>query len=196
MKEYIKEIRIKGKEEDFFFSGIFFNEENEVEFKNTNLSIFKNKKIIYSKKHKGLLIFGFDKKVLLRLSSENISKLDEFEKKIKNEIILLYKNITTGNEPLICLDLENDEYPYLITTKTILNNGQYSPKYIMALKYAFSNENLKKANIKIYPNFKNYTDMQIRLNESIKKLKLTPNYNYKGTKAIKTTLKEVLKGVA
>lgn len=196
MKHYLERLEVKGKKGVAIFSGLFFNEDNKLEFRYSNLPMFKNKRIIFDKEHESLLIIGFDKKVYIRLSPENVQALNLFEKEIRNELVSLYKDITTGKEQLLCFNTGYDKYPYLITTETILENGKYSPKYSMALEYSFSNKNLKNFNIGIYPDFKNYDDMQKRLGEAILKLNLKPNYSYKGTKVIKTTLKEILKGVA
>lgn len=195
MKHYVERLEIRGKEGVAVFSGLFFNENNKLEFKNSNLSIFKNKKILFDEEHESLMITGFEKKVFLRLSPEDVQDLIGFEREVRSELVSLYKDIINGKEKLLCLETGHEKYPYLTTTETILNNGIYSPKYSMALNYAFSNENLKNFNIGIYPNFKDYTDMQIRLGEAIKRLNLVPNYNYEGIKVIQTTLKEILKGV-
>lgn len=196
MKHYIKRLEVKGKKGTAIFSGLIFNEDNVLEFKYSNLPMFKDKRIIFDKEHESLLIIGFNKKVYIRLSPENVQALNLFEKEIRKELVSLYKDITTGKEQLLCLNTGYDKYPYLITTETILENGEYSPKYSMALEYAFSDKNLKNYNIGIYPNFKDYTDMQMKLGRAVEKLKLSPNYSYKGTKVVKTTLKEILKGVA
>jgi len=196
MKHYLERLEVKGKKGVAIFSGLFFNEDNKLEFRYSNLPMFKNKRIIFDKEHESLLIIGFDKKVYIRLSPENVQALNLFEKEIRNELVSLYKDITTGKEQLLCLNTGYDKYPYLITTETILENGEYSPKYSMALEYAFSDKNLKNYNIGIYPNFKDYTDMQMKLGRAVENLKLSPNYSYGGTKVVKTTLKEILKGVA
>lgn len=196
MKHYLERLEVKGKKGVAIFSGLFFNEDNKLEFRYSNLPMFKDKRILYDSERESLLVKGFDKKVYIRLSPEDVQSLNKFEQEIRNSLISLYKDITIGKEKLLCLETGLDEYPYLITTETILENGEYSPKYSMALEYSFSNKNLKNFNIGIYPDFKNYDDMQKRLGEAIFKLNLKPNYSYKGTKVIKTTLKEILKGVA
>lgn len=196
MKHYLERLEVKGKKGVAIFSGLFFNEDNKLEFRYSNLPMFKDKRILYDSERESLLVKGFDKKVYIRLSPEDVQSLNKFEQEIRNSLISLYKDITIGKEKLLCLETGLDEYPYLITTETILENGEYSPKYSMALEYAFSDKNLKNYNIGIYPNFKDYTDMQMKLGRAVEKLKLSPNYSYKGTKVIKTTLKEILKGVA
>lgn len=196
MKHYIDRIEVKGKKGTAVFYGLFFNEDNKLEFKYSNLAMFKNKRILFEKERESLLIEGFDKKIYIRLSPEDVQNLSLFEEEIKKELISLYKNITNGTEKLLCMDTGYEKYPYLITTETIIENGEYSPKYNTALVYAFSSQNLKKHSINTNTDFKDFTDLQMKLGKAVKKLNLKPNYSYKGNKVIQTTLKEILKGVA
>ncbi len=188
-------IVVNGKQGEAIFSNPIFNDNKKLEFTNCNLPFIKNETFVFDKEKSGLLINGTDEEILITISPEQVKELAKIEESIIKELSSLYKNIVTGEEKLICFDIGIESFPYLVTTKTILEAKVYSPKYIKALEYAFSDKCLEKAGIETLPNFKNYEDMQKRLGKAIINLGLKPNDVYNGEEVIKTTLREILKGV-
>ena len=177
------------------FSGLIFNEENRLEFTNCNLPFLSKESFIIDTNNSTLVTGIGNRKVEIKIPNDEIKRFKELEVKISKELISLYKNIINGNEPLLCFYMGLKNYPYYITTPTILRADIYSSKYIKALEYAFSDECLKRFNIGVYPNFKDYDDMQKRLGNAVEFLKVKDGYIYKGDKIIKTTLKEIIKEV-
>lgn len=186
---------LKGEKGNAVFSGLIFNDDKKLEFTTCNLPFLKNNSFIFDKNEEGLLINGMDKKVLIKIFPKQVIELIKIENLITKKLSSLYKDIILGREKLICLEMGIEDYPYLITAKTILEAKIYSPKYIKALEFAFSDKCLKRYQIGIYPNFKNYDDMQERLGKAVISLGLEPNDTYNGEKVIKTTLRELLEGV-
>jgi len=179
---------IKGEKGNATFSGLILNDNKKLEFRYCSLPI--KGKIIFDEKKKGLLLERGN--LLISLNKEDSKKLFEIENKIKREISSLYKDIISGKEKLMLFKVDTENYPYLITTKTILESEIYSPKYVKALEYAFSDKCLKEFNIGIYPGFKNYDDMQKKIGEKVLSLGLKTNSIYRGEKVISITLKEIL----
>lgn len=187
---------VRGKKEKALFSGLIFNDNKQLEFTSCNLPFFKNKTFVFDEEKGGLWVKGTEEKILIRISTEQVLELLEIKNKIMEELSVLYKNILAGEEKLICLNIGVEGYSYLITTETILEAEIYSPKYIKALEYSFSDKCLKKyLNLESYPHFQNYEDMQERLGKAIINLGLKPNDAYNGEEVIKTTLTKILKGV-
>lgn len=194
MKSYIETLVVKGKKGDGKFSGLILNSEGKLEFKQSNIFSYSEISFVFDEEREGLQMAGIKENVLIKLTKENVDKLIAFKKEITKSLNGLFKNIISGEEKLICYPLELEEYPYFITTETIIKEGMYSPKYTKGLEYAFSDVCLKKFEIDKLPGFKDYGDLQKRLGEAIVGLKLE-EVDYQGEKVIITTLKEVLVGV-
>lgn len=188
-------LSVKGKKGVAVFSGLIFNEENQLEFTNCNLPFLSKESFVVDTNSSKLVSDIGNRKVEIKIPDDEIGRFKELEIKISKELISLYKNILSGEEPLLCFYMGLEDYPYYITTPTILKADIYSSKYTKALEYAFSDECLKRFDIGIYPNFKDYDDLQRRLGKAVELLKVKDGYIYKGDKIIKTTLKEIIKGV-
>lgn len=190
----MKRITVTGKNgQDFIFSNLIFNDDKELEFRHCSYKEFSGRKIVFNKDSKSLIVEDFENPI--KLSVENNKYLLELEDMVSNQISSLYKNIVANKEELICFETGLKDFPYLITTPTLLESEIYSPKYVKALEYAFSDAVLKANNVGVYPGFKGYEDMQSKLGQTVVNMGLKPNYQYGNDKVIKTTLKELLGGV-
>lgn len=196
MKNYIKKLSLKGKDKgkNIDFGGLFLNSDGILEFRYSNVFTHPGLSYLYSEDKKAIEIQGLDKSIFIKLPEKEANKLMEFKKEVINKLGNLYKSIVSGKEKLICFPIGLDDFPYLITTDTILNEAEYSSKYTEALRYAFSDKCLRDFDIGRYPGFEGYEDMQKRLGEAVVKLGLKPT-NYNGEEAVITTLLEIIEGV-
>lgn len=131
------------------------------------------------------------KKFVVELPKETIMELKAIKDKFSTKINSLYINIMNGSEELMLLDLDNKEYPYLTTTKTILEEGEISPKYNKALEFVFSDKCFNHYKLGESPAFKDFSDLQRRISSTAKGMNLQ-EYDYEGNKVRYTTFKELI----
>lgn len=184
------EIKVDNKRGPVLFYDLILNDDLELEFRRNSFNLFKGKTVVFKEDRDALLVKEMGS--LIPIGSDNSRKLKEVLDTLVLEISSLYRNILMGQEPVLLTESGLDDFPYIMTTPTILESKIYSPKYLKALEYAFSDECLKRIDVNICPGFKDYSDMQRKVGSMVKKLNLKPNYTYKGNKVIKTTLRELL----
>lgn len=181
-------IKVRKNNKEAIFSGLFLNEDEELEFAATNIDSLKKHTYVFNEE-KGTLEVG---KWSIKLEEEQVEKLKEIKNETRQDIINLYKKILKGEEDLLFLDITNDKYPYVITSKSILEAKIRSFKYQKALMYVFSEEVLKKYKKKTRFNFKNYEEFQKELGEKIKERSLTPNKKYEGQDVLALKWKQIV----
>lgn len=121
----------------------FINDKKELEFKHCS---FFDGSVTLDAKRKGLLLEEPNQKVVLVLKGENQSVYTEMmavRNLILKDLADLTKRYKEGKESLLAFPYEDEQYPFLITTQSILDNGLYSTKYGKAILY-FLNEEFKK----------------------------------------------------
>lgn len=139
-----KSFTLKGVNgEKGIFTLPFVNDEKELEF--SYCSFFDGKVTLHIEK-KGLVLERGKRKFILLLKGENEATFNEMLA-VRNLILMdlreLTKRFQAGEEAIVAFPHENEQYPFLITTPSILDNGIYSTKYGKSILY-FLNEELKK----------------------------------------------------
>ena len=190
MKNWIDVLEVKGKKGIAKFYNLIFDENNSLVFLNSDILQNSTLRYRYSKESKALIIDRLDG-IKIKLSNENVDKLNKCFDEMKDLLISFYKDIVLGKEKLICFPIELEGYPYYVTTETILNYGMCSPKFISGFEYAFSQNCLKKFGIKTSLRFDNYKDIQKKIGCILKTRNLKCE-KYKGAKAIIMTLPELI----
>lgn len=151
------------------FNSPFINDNKELEFK--YCSFFEGK-VTLDTERKGLLLESGKRKVLLMLKGKNEDVYNEMLI-VRNLILMdlreLTKRFKEGSETLIAFPYENEQYPFLITTQSILDNGLYSTKYGKSVLY-FLNEEFKK---KGKPVVSSYESMLETVGKAIQKMEGT-----------------------
>ena len=182
------EIKVMGKNSEGIFSGAYLNKDREIEFRSNNVEGLIGKTAIF--KDNKLFLEEFN--LYITIDKKSIEKIVAVRDALNKEYIELYRDIVSGEEPIILLESGLKDYPYIATTPRILDMGTYSHKHREAIVFAFSDDGLSREGISIRPGFKNSDEMQKGINYAAKMLKLKPNYIYDGVKVIKTTLRELL----
>lgn len=136
---------LKGKNgQKVVFSAPYLNDEKELEFK---FCSFFYGRVLVNRKKKAIELHSKKKKVFLLLKGEN-EKLFEvclgIRKAIIDDLHVLTQNFRSGKEPIYAIESGNEQYPFLITTPTVLENGRYSIKYEKGLLF-FLHDTAKKA---------------------------------------------------
>lgn len=178
-----------GKEIEF--GGLEIDDDLNMRFKTCSNNEFgigpftfiENKSMIISDNH------------FVRLTTEILNELKLIKAKFVEKINALYKDIVSGEEELMFIDLGLEDYPYLVTTKTILDEGDISPKYNKALEFSFSDRCFSNYQLGDSPKFKDFSDLQNRLSHTVKDMNLQ-EYKYEGEKVVYTTLKDLLGRIA
>lgn len=183
------ELKIRGKSGEAVFFNPIYNIDNKIEFKDSNLFDSEGISYVVDDTNSFVQVLGLGRTVSIKIPDEKKEELINWKKSVVSKLSF-YKRIVSGEEELICFPLDLDDFPYLITSKTILDNRMISPKFTKGLEYAFSDDFLKANGLSNLPNFKNYEDMQKRLGWAIVSLKLG-----NGGRIVKTNLEEILKGV-
>lgn len=116
------------------------------------------------------LLFIENSRARIRIKDQGLINLaTEQKQNIIKDINCLWKNILAGKEELLFFPLVEDDYPYFLTTPTILENGHFSIKYYEALVYAF-NQGLKKQGKSIH--IWNYENLVLNLKPILKETML------------------------
>ncbi|MDF2879561.1 MAG: hypothetical protein K0R54_118 [Clostridiaceae bacterium] len=130
---------LKGKNDfKLEFSEPYLNDDREIIFKNSSLLCkLPNSEIIVNEDKKALEIRSYDKKILISLDNykAEMQEILSIKKLILKDLSILLKNYKEGNENIIAFNFEEENYPFYITTPTILKNGHYSIKYEKGLEY-------------------------------------------------------------
>lgn len=151
--EYIKEVRFEGKDkgcgnkhDDLVLSGVYLDSDLGIKFKYCNYvssdfgySFGVDEKrggiyISHSVADKGLYFEMKDTPV----KGAEYKELLKFKEEIMKEIKGFWKKLANGQENLICIYLGEPTLPFLITTNTLMKNGEYSKKYETAVVYAIN----------------------------------------------------------
>ncbi|PLS19630.1 hypothetical protein CVD28_04220 [Bacillus sp. M6-12] len=152
------------------FSIPFVNDEKQLEFK---FCSFFTGKILLNEEKKAIELQSEKKKIFLLLRGENESLFDEcmeIRKQILSDLRQLTQNFQTGKEPIYAIESGNEQYPYLITSPLVLENGLHSVKYSKAIIY-FINEGVKKKGKKT--NIDTYNDLLEKVGQALHKSDLS-----------------------
>jgi hypothetical protein len=172
----------------------FLNNEGDLEFSNSDLFSYSGARFVFLDETSELAIIGLNKDIRVKLEKKEAEAMLQTEISIKKSLNKLYKDILTGDEKLICFPTGLEDYPLHITTETIINEGLTSPKFVKALIFATTDDQLSKAGYSEKPGFENYGDLQSRLGKHISSKGLTMG-EYINSEAFIITLKEALKGI-
>lgn len=176
-------LKVKTKNGEIYFSNLIFNDNEELEF--TSISIDSDLLDRYScvfneEREKLELRCKKGKDLLIKLSNEQVNELKEIKNKIHSKIIHLYTNILNGKEELFFLETGLKDFPYVITSPTILDSKISSPKYNNALLYVFSEDVLDSRKRQVDFSFNNYESFQQNLGRLVKKRNFKPNKKVEG----------------
>jgi predicted nucleic acid-binding Zn finger protein len=161
------ELVLKGENgEKIIFSFPFLNDNKELEFKYCS---FSNGKCILNEEKQAIELQTQRKTILFLLKEENeplFYQCKEIKEKIKQDVIQLIKNLDSGKEPIYAIELGYEPCPFLITSPTILKNGQYSVKYNQSIHYVLTKklEKVGKNNIEL----KDYEEVLSILGQKLK----------------------------
>jgi hypothetical protein len=162
---------LKGKDgQEAVFSQPYVNDEKELEFKYCS---FFSGKVLLNEEKRAIELQSGKKKVYILLRDENeglYNELIEVRKQILLDLRELNINFQSGKEPIYAIESGYEDYPFLITTPSIINNGQHSVKYEKAILY-FINEGAKKKGKKI--NIANYDHLLTTVGQALKKCDLS-----------------------
>lgn len=179
--------------EDGKFSSPFINDKKELEFKYCS---FYEGKVTLDIERKGLLLENGKRKVLLRLKSENEDVYNEMLI-VRNLILMdlreLTKRYKEGSEDLIAFPYENEQYPFLITTQSILDNGIFSTKYSKSVLY-FLNEEFKKRGKPVVASYESMLETVGKAIQKMERTQLKEGYMGKD-KYFKVTISSVAEAV-
>lgn len=191
----INKLKIRGKNGDVEFFNLIMDENGDLVFTGSTFFTYSGLKYKYVK-DEGLEIVGLgEDRVVIKLYKNDCDTLNACKKEFASELTSLYKDIVNGVEKLVCFETGLEDYPYHITTRTVLDKGIRSPKYIAGMLYAFSDECLNKYNIAKRPDFKDYADFQKRMGNHIKENEADfPKTEFSQEMVVETTLKDLLEG--
>lgn len=162
---------LKGKNgKDAVFSQPYVNDERELEFK---FCSFFSGKVLLNRDKKAIELQSGKKKIYILLREENeglFNELMEVRKQILLDLRELNQNFQSGKEPIYAIESGYEEYPFLITTPSIINNGQHSVKYEKAILY-FINEGAKKKGKRV--NISNYETLLATVGQALQKCDLS-----------------------
>lgn len=153
-----------GKEGKFLFP--FINDNKELEFK--YCSFFEGR-VTLDIKRQGIRLESQKRKVVLMLKGENHTVYNEMlnvRNLILKDLTELTKRYKEGSETLIAFPYEDERYPFLITTQSVLDNGMYSTKYGKSILYFLNDEFKRKGK----PTVETYESMLQSVGKTIQKM--------------------------
>lgn len=147
-------LTIKGNDKNAVFSQPYLNDNKELTFRFSNLrNLLPHAEFVLNEEKKGIEIRGYSKKILVSLENykEDFKTFVRIKKEIIRDLAKLSTRLLENEEDVVIFETGLEEYPYLFTSQTIIDNGIYSCKYNKALIYSI-NKALKKAGKNTLPN--------------------------------------------
>lgn len=179
---------------EIVFSDLFFNDEENLEFNYANSKglFLQHFRFIFNEEKGALDLKSEDGKLLrLKLEEVQVEELKGIRKEVRASIVNFYKKILKGEEQLFFLPTLLEDFPYIITSPTIIKAEIQSPKYEKALLYVFSDKILKSK--KMQPlGISDAESMHRVLGEKIRRENYQPNIEFEGIPVICLPWQEVV----
>lgn len=128
------------------------NRKNEIE-------IVGQRGIAILDEERNCICYSKDKTVSIK--EEEVSRMKEYRENLRGKLKKYYMDLLSGKEDLMIVPTgDPNDYPNLITSETLLENGHESEKYAEVLESLFYPRSLEK--IGVTRRFNSFHDVQLR----------------------------------